>query len=85
MQFHPEVAHTPRGATLLRNFLGIAGIKPEWNMHAFREAEIKKIRAQVGKGKVICGLSGGVDSSVAAVLIHERSAISSPASSSTPA
>jgi GMP synthase (glutamine-hydrolysing) len=71
VQFHPEVAHTPRGATILRNFLGIAGIKPEWNMHAFREAEIRKIRAQVGKGRVICGLSGGVDSSVAAVLIHE--------------
>ncbi|HWA92383.1 MAG TPA: glutamine-hydrolyzing GMP synthase [Rhizomicrobium sp.] len=71
VQFHPEVAHTPRGATILRNFLGIAGIKPEWNMHAFREAEIKRIRAQVGGAKVICGLSGGVDSSVAAVLIHE--------------
>jgi GMP synthase (glutamine-hydrolysing) len=71
VQFHPEVAHTPRGATLLRNFLNIAGIKPEWNMHAFREAMVKRIRAQVGQGKVICGLSGGVDSSVAAVLIHE--------------
>jgi len=71
VQFHPEVAHTPRGALILRNFIGIAGIEPEWNMHAFREAEIRKIRAQVGKGKVICGLSGGVDSSVAAVLIHE--------------
>jgi len=71
VQFHPEVAHTPRGALILRNFIGIAGIKPEWNMHAFRAAEIRKIRAQVGKGKVICGLSGGVDSSVAAVLIHE--------------
>jgi GMP synthase (glutamine-hydrolysing) len=71
VQFHPEVAHTPRGAVLLRNFLAIAGIKPEWNMHAFREAMVKRIRAQVGGGKVICGLSGGVDSSVAAVLIHE--------------
>jgi GMP synthase (glutamine-hydrolysing) len=72
VQFHPEVAHTPRGATLLKNFVtGIAGVKPEWNMHAFRAREIEKIRAQVGKGKVICGLSGGVDSSVAAVLIHE--------------
>src|ERR1700761_6092381 len=72
IQFHPEVVHTPRGAEMYKNFvIDIAGIKPEWNMHAFREAEIKKIRAQVGKGKVICGLSGGVDSSVAAVLIHE--------------
>jgi GMP synthase (glutamine-hydrolysing) len=71
VQFHPEVAHTPRGATILRNFLGIAGIKPEWNMHAFREAMVKRIRAQVGSARVICGLSGGVDSSVAAVLIHE--------------
>jgi len=72
VQFHPEVVHTPRGATILANFVRtIAGIEPEWNMHAFREAAIAKIRAQVGKGRVICGLSGGVDSSVAAVLIHE--------------
>jgi GMP synthase (glutamine-hydrolysing) len=72
VQFHPEVAHTPRGATILKNFvIDIAGIRPEWNMHAFRAAEIARIRARVGKGKVICGLSGGVDSSVAAVLIHE--------------
>jgi len=72
VQFHPEVAHTPRGATLLANFVRtIAGIEPEWNMHAFRAAMVEKIRKQVGTGKVICGLSGGVDSSVAAVLIHE--------------
>ncbi len=72
IQFHPEVVHTPRGSQIYRNFvLDIAGIEPEWNMHAFREHEIAKIRAQVGKGRVICGLSGGVDSSVAAVLIHE--------------
>ncbi len=72
VQFHPEVVHTPRGATILANFVRtIAGIQPEWNMHAFRAAMIEKIRAQVGSGKVICGLSGGVDSSVAAVLIHE--------------
>jgi GMP synthase (glutamine-hydrolysing) len=72
IQFHPEVVHTPRGSQIYRNFvLDIAGIEPEWNMHAFREHEIAKIRAQVGKGSVICGLSGGVDSSVAAVLIHE--------------
>jgi GMP synthase (glutamine-hydrolysing) len=72
VQFHPEVAHTPRGATILANFVrNIAGIAPEWNMHAFRAAAIERIRKQVGKARVICGLSGGVDSSVAAVLIHE--------------
>jgi GMP synthase (glutamine-hydrolysing) len=72
IQFHPEVVHTPRGAQIYRNFvLDIAGIAPEWNMQAFRENEIAKIRQQVGKAKVVCGLSGGVDSSVAAVLIHE--------------
>jgi len=72
VQFHPEVAHTPRGAALLKNFVvGIAGIAPDWNMHAFKEHAIARIREQVGKGRVICGLSGGVDSSVAAVLIHE--------------
>jgi GMP synthase (glutamine-hydrolysing) len=72
VQFHPEVVHTPRGATLLSNFVRtIAGIKPEWNMHAFRAAMVEKIRKQVGTGRVICGLSGGVDSSVAAILIHE--------------
>jgi GMP synthase (glutamine-hydrolysing) len=72
IQFHPEVAHTPRGAQMIANFVRkIACIPADWNMHAFRAAAIEKIRKQVGKGRVICGLSGGVDSSVAAVLIHE--------------
>jgi GMP synthase (glutamine-hydrolysing) len=72
IQFHPEVVHTPRGALMISNFVRkIARIPADWNMHAFRAAAIEKIRKQVGKGRVICGLSGGVDSSVAAVLIHE--------------
>jgi GMP synthase (glutamine-hydrolysing) len=72
VQFHPEVMHTPDGAKLLRNFaLNIAGAKGDWTMAAFRERAIEQVRAQVGKGKVICGLSGGVDSSVVAVLLHE--------------
>jgi GMP synthase (glutamine-hydrolysing) len=72
IQFHPEVAHTPRGALMLRNFTHrIAGLKGDWTMAAFRDEMIQKIRDQVGEGRVICGLSGGVDSSVAAVLIHE--------------
>jgi GMP synthase (glutamine-hydrolysing) len=70
--FHPEVVHTPEGRTLLATFVHkICGCASDWTMAAFRKTEIEKIRAQVGKGKVICGLSGGVDSSVAAVLIHE--------------
>jgi len=72
VQFHPEVMHTPRGANLLKNFThGIAGLNGDWTMAAYREEQIARIRAQVGDAKVVCGLSGGVDSSVAAVLIHE--------------
>ncbi|MFL6817288.1 MAG: glutamine-hydrolyzing GMP synthase, partial [Bradyrhizobium sp.] len=72
LMFHPEVVHTPDGAKLIRNFVRrIAGLSGDWTMRAFREEEIAKIRAQVGKGRVLCGLSGGVDSAVAAVLIHE--------------
>ena len=70
--FHPEVHHTPDGAKLLQNFvLKIAGCKPDWTMAAFRAEAVERIRQQVGKGRVLCGLSGGVDSSVAALLIHE--------------
>ena len=72
VQFHPEVVHTPDGTQLLNNFTHrIAGCAGDWTMAAFRAEAIEKIRAQVGEGRVICGLSGGVDSSVVAVLLHE--------------
>lgn len=72
MQFHPEVVHTPDGAGLIANFVRhVAGLSGDWTMAEFRAAKIAEIREQVGSGKVICGLSGGVDSSVAALLIHE--------------
>ncbi len=72
VQFHPEVAHTPCGGRLLRNFvLHVAGCRGSWTMQEFRAIEIDRIRAQVKDGRVICGLSGGVDSSVAAMLVHE--------------
>jgi len=70
--FHPEVVHTPDGAKLLANFVHkIVGLKSDWSMAAYRAEMVQKIRDQVGDGKVICALSGGVDSSVAALLIHE--------------
>jgi len=72
VQFHPEVTHTVHGVTILRNFLfKIAGCKSDWTMGSFIEEEIRKIREQVGDGRVLCALSGGVDSSVLAVLIHK--------------
>ena len=71
VQFHPEVYHTPNGQTLFENFISIAGIDQNWTMEAYREIAIRKIREEVGSKRVICGLSGGVDSSVAAVLIHK--------------
>jgi len=71
-QFHMEVAHTPDGAKLIANFArNVCGLSGDWTMAEFRAAKIAEIRKQVGSGKVICGLSGGVDSAVAAVLIHE--------------
>jgi GMP synthase (glutamine-hydrolysing) len=71
LQFHPEVAHTPAGITMLRNFVyDICGCKPTWTMSSYVEAAVRQIREQVGNGKAMCALSGGVDSSVAAVLAH---------------
>jgi GMP synthase (glutamine-hydrolysing) len=71
VQFHPEVHHTPNGAKLYENFIKIAGFTGDWTMGAYREQAIASIKETVGDKQVICGLSGGVDSSVAAVLLHE--------------
>jgi GMP synthase (glutamine-hydrolysing) len=71
VQFHPEVAHTPRGGEVIANFLfEVCGAEPTWTAGAFIDDEVAKIAQQVGKSRVICGLSGGVDSSVAAALVH---------------
>jgi len=70
IQFHPEVTHTTHGATVLRNFLDLCGMKLDWNAGHFIEEKTADIRRQVGEGRVVLGLSGGVDSSVAAVLLH---------------
>jgi len=71
LQFHPEVAHTDGGLQMLENYvMGICGCEPNWTMDAFIDGSVAAIRAQVGEGSVICGLSGGVDSSVAAALVH---------------
>ena len=72
VQFHPEVVHTAIGSGLLQNFLfRIAGLAGDWSMHAYRAQAIARVRAQVGDGGVICGLSGGVNSAVTALLLHE--------------
>lgn len=72
VQFHPEVVHTPRGTEILSNFLfRVCGLSPDWTMHSFVEASVKKIRERTGSEGVVLGLSGGVDSSVAAVLLHK--------------
>jgi len=70
VQFHPEVSHTPRGAQMLRNFLfGVCGCRADWTMASFIEEATREIRARVGKDRVVCGLSGGIDSTVAATLV----------------
>jgi GMP synthase (glutamine-hydrolysing) len=71
VQFHPEVAHTLIGTDILRNFIfGLCGCRPDWTMHSFIDATVAEIRAKVGDDRVICALSGGVDSSVVAAMVH---------------
>ena len=70
VQFHPEVAHTPQGKTVLRNFLAAAGASTDWSMPSFVDSAVEGLRRQVGRDPVLCALSGGVDSSVVAALIH---------------
>ncbi len=72
VQFHPEVVHTPDGKELIKNFcFEICGCKPDWNMHNFVDMEVEKIRKQVGNKRVLCAVSGGVDSTVTAAIIHK--------------
>ena len=72
IQFHPEVVHTPHGMAILKNFLyGIADASPSWTPAAVIEEQVERIRARVGRERVLCGLSGGVDSAVAALLVHK--------------
>jgi GMP synthase (glutamine-hydrolysing) len=70
VQFHPEVSHTPQGRKILENFLAVCGVSRSWSMASFIDTTIETIRAQVGSDRVLCALSGGVDSSVVAVLVH---------------
>ena len=70
VQFHPEVAHTPRGSEILKKFLyEVCGLVPTWTSHSIIESQVEAIRRQVGDARVICGLSGGVDSAVAAAIV----------------
>ncbi|REK11734.1 MAG: glutamine-hydrolyzing GMP synthase [Actinobacteria bacterium] len=72
VQFHPEVGHTPRGSEILKRFLyDVCELAPNWTSHSIIESQVEAIRSQVGEQRVICGLSGGVDSAVAAALVHE--------------
>jgi GMP synthase (glutamine-hydrolysing) len=71
VQFHPEVAHTPQGKTVLANFLRACGVKRDWSMTSFVDSAVAKIRETVGGDRVLCALSGGVDSSVVAALVHK--------------
>ncbi len=71
LQFHPEVVHTPAGFAVLENFiLGVCGCRPTWNMRSFVDYEVERLRREVGEGRVLCALSGGVDSSVTAAIVH---------------